>query len=98
MLFRSFSSQRSSDSVFDEMMLASGKYAGVLFQRSKIWDYVGTQVIVEEAGGKFTDFYGKPIDYSKALATTNENYTLCAALPSIYKQLQEIIHSFDSSS
>jgi myo-inositol-1(or 4)-monophosphatase len=29
------------------------------------WDYVAGAVIVEEAGGKVTDFMGKPIDWSK---------------------------------
>jgi len=30
----------------------------------KIWDHAAGTIIVEEAGGKVTDFYGQPIDFS----------------------------------
>lgn len=34
-----------------------------LSPRSKIWDTCGPQVIVEEAGGRLTDLFGRPIRY-----------------------------------
>eukprot|EP00730_Choanoeca_flexa_P003300 TRINITY_DN11359_c0_g3_i3.p2 TRINITY_DN11359_c0_g3~~TRINITY_DN11359_c0_g3_i3.p2 ORF type:complete len:127 (+),score=29.81 TRINITY_DN11359_c0_g3_i3:746-1126(+) len=33
----------------------------------KIWDHAGGMIIVEEAGGKVTDIYGKPLDFSKGI-------------------------------
>ncbi|HIK33399.1 MAG TPA: 3'(2'),5'-bisphosphate nucleotidase [Oscillatoriales cyanobacterium M59_W2019_021] len=33
--------------------------------REKIWDHAAGVIVVEEAGGKVTDMYGKPLDFSK---------------------------------
>jgi 3'(2'), 5'-bisphosphate nucleotidase len=32
--------------------------------REKIWDHAAGVIVVEEAGGKVTDMYGKPLDFS----------------------------------
>ncbi len=84
---------RASGSVFDLAMVAKGKYGGFLCRTSKIWDNVAPQIIVEEAGGVYTDFFGVPIIYESATERTVENYTVCAASPALHKQLQEIIHA-----
>lgn len=83
---------RSSNSVFDVAMLLKGNYGAVLNRTSKIWDNVAIHILVEEAGGKFTDFFGKPMDYIHPLSKVKENYTFCAAPPALHKQLQAIIH------
>lgn len=82
---------RVSNSVFDTVLVASGKYGANLNQTSKIWDNVGQQIIIEEAGGVYTDYFGNPIDYKNPIARANENYTFCAAPPALHKKLQEII-------
>ncbi|MEB3356750.1 MAG: 3'(2'),5'-bisphosphate nucleotidase [Synechococcales bacterium] len=33
--------------------------------REKIWDHAAGAIVVEEAGGRVTDMYGKPLDFSK---------------------------------
>jgi myo-inositol-1(or 4)-monophosphatase len=82
---------RSSNSVFDAVMLAKGKYGGLLNRTSRIWDNVAQQVLIEEAGGAYTDFFGGPVDYSDPLSKVTENYTFCAAPPVLHTQLQKII-------
>lgn len=82
---------RASGSVFDTMMVARGKYGVYLTQTGKIWDNVAQQIIIEEAGGVYTDYFGNPIDYKNPIARANENYTFCAAPPALHKKLQEII-------
>jgi myo-inositol-1(or 4)-monophosphatase len=61
------------------MLVADGRYGGYLNRTSKIWDNVALQIIIEEAGGVFTDFFGKPVDYTNPLTKVNENFTMCAA-------------------
>lgn len=39
--------------------------AGKKKHDEKIWDHAGGMIIVEEAGGKVTDIYGKPLDFSR---------------------------------
>jgi len=83
---------RASNSVFDYMMVAKGNYGAYLNRTTKIWDNAAPQLIIEEAGGVYTDFFGKPIDYSNPLKKSNENFTFCTAAPQLHKQLQSIIH------
>ncbi len=84
---------RSSNSVFDLVMVAKGSYGGWLNLSGKIWDNVGPQIVLEEAGAIYTDFLGNPIDYFDPLTKTKINYTNCVAPPVLHKQLQEIIHN-----
>ncbi len=84
---------RSSNSAFDIMMTARGRYGAFLNQTSKIWDNVAPQIIVEEAGGMWTDFSGQPMDYSNPLTKANDNFTVCAGAPVLHEQLQRIIHA-----
>lgn len=84
---------RTSGSAFDMAMAAKGKYGGYLNRTSKIWDNVAPQILMEEAGGVYTDFFGKPVDYSKPLEKTHINFTACAGPAELHKKLQTIIHS-----
>lgn len=83
---------RSSNSAFDAAMVAKGKYGAFLNRTSKIWDNVAQQVVIEEAGGVYTDFFGKPIDYSSPLSKTKDNFSFCVASPELHRQLLEIIN------
>ncbi len=76
----------------DAAWVCMGKVGGSLNQSSKIWDNVAQQIIIEEAGGICTDFWGNPLDFSNPLERAKENFTYCAAPPELHKQLQEIIH------
>lgn len=86
---------RTTNSVFDVAMVASGKYGAILNKMSKIWDNVAQQVIIEEAGGIYTDFYGNPIDYSNPLSKVKDNFTYCAGAPRLHQQLIDIIKSHE---
>lgn len=82
---------RCSNSVFDTVMVAKGKYGAVLNRSSRIWDNVAQQVLIEEAGGIYTDFFGKSIDYSSPLMKAGSNFSFCAAPPALHDELQRII-------
>jgi len=86
---------RVTNSVYDIMLVANGKFGACLNQPGKIWDSVAQQIIVEEAGGMYTDFWGKPTDYSGHLKRADENFTFCCGAPELHKQLQKIIRSVE---
>ena len=44
-------------------LIASGQIEASIFPGQKAWETGAMQVIVEEAGGKVTDIYGKPMRY-----------------------------------
>lgn len=85
---------RSSGCVFDGMMVAKGKFGAYHHRNTNIWDVVGMQVIIEEAGGVFTKFDGHPMDYSNHLENFKENYPFCTAAPQLHSQLQKIIQNY----
>lgn len=84
---------RSSNSAFDMMMVAKGGYGGFLNKTTKIWDNVAPHIIIEEAGGVYTDFDGVPMNYLNAISRSDENFTCCAASPELHKKLQNLIRS-----
>lgn len=83
---------RSSNSAYDAAFVAKGKYGAWLNRTSKIWDNVAQQIVIEEAGGKYTDFFGNPMIYLDPTNRVDDNFTVCAAPPELHKQLQAIIH------
>lgn len=83
---------RTSNSAFDAVLMTDGRYGASLNQNSKIWDNAAQQIVIEEAGGIYTDFFGQPIDYSDGLQNPEKNFTWCAASPTLHKQLQQITH------
>jgi 3'(2'), 5'-bisphosphate nucleotidase len=62
----------------------------------KIWDHAAGDLIVQEAGGKVTDIYGKPLDFSKG-RTLAANKGVVAASKLIQGQVidavQAVLHS-----
>lgn len=85
---------RSTGSAYDLAMVANGKYGAHLNRTSKIWDNVAQQIIIEEAGGIYTDFFGNKIDYSNPLNKVKSNFSFCAASPIIHKQILSIINKY----
>jgi myo-inositol-1(or 4)-monophosphatase len=83
---------RSANSAFDQMMVARGAYGACLNRSSRIWDNVAPAVIIQEAGGRYTDFFGAPLDFSVSEATIAGNFTWCTAAPVLHDSLQNIIH------
>lgn len=84
-------SMRGSNSVFDAIMTAQGSYGVWLHERSKIWDNVGCHTIIIEAGGIYTDFLGRAMDYSNPLSRMKHNYSFCVGAPALHRQVQKII-------
>lgn len=83
---------RTTNSAYDMFQVAVGAYGASMNKTSKIWDNVAQQIVLEEAGGIYTDYYGKKIDYHNPLEKVDKNYTWCTANPNLHKALQNIIH------
>jgi myo-inositol-1(or 4)-monophosphatase len=84
---------RGSNSTYDSALVAKGRYGASLNRTSKIWDNVAQHIVIEEAGGIYTDFFGNPIDYSNPTGKVDENFTWCAGASMLHAKLQKIIHT-----
>jgi myo-inositol-1(or 4)-monophosphatase len=84
---------RTSNSVYDFVMVLEGQYGAWMNRTSKIWDNVAQECLMVEAGGIYTDFYGAPISYDRPTSKVDVNFTACAGSSSIHEDLQRIVHS-----
>lgn len=84
---------RSTNSIFDGMMVARGAFGVWMHRTTRIWDNVATHIILQEAGCTYTDFYGKPIDYLSWRDNPQKNFTLCGANPSLHAAAQDVVHN-----
>jgi len=57
-----------------------------------LWDLCAPQVILEEAGGRMTDVYGKEFDYSQR-ETANRNGIIAANNDNIYKTVLNLLRN-----
>jgi len=52
---------------YEAMLVASGQVAGAVFPGKTPWDIAAVKVIVEEAGGRVTDLYGREQRYNQPI-------------------------------
>lgn len=82
---------RSSNSVYDAVQVAKGNYGAIINKTSKIWDNVAQQIIIEQAGGIYTDYFGKPVVYTNVMSRMNTNFTFLGAAPKIHKEILKLV-------
>ena len=83
---------RCSNSAFDAVQTACGKYGAWINRSCKIWDVVPLHIILTEAGCVYTDVTGQSPDYTDPLTLIEANFTACAAPPSLHKQLLALVN------
>ncbi|MBI4608766.1 MAG: histidinol phosphate phosphatase [Candidatus Rokubacteria bacterium] len=73
--------QRGFGDYLDYVLVAEGKAELVVEADLKPWDLAPMKLLIEEAGGRFTDFTGQPTIYSgTALATNGKLHARALAL------------------
>lgn len=82
---------RGSNSIYDMAMVLQGKYGAFINRTSKVWDNVAQQILLEEAGGVYTDVDGRAIDYRDILAFPHKNFTFIAASKEIHGALLHVL-------
>ncbi len=82
---------RSTNCLLDLCYTAEGKFGACLNQTTKIWDIAGPSLIIEEAGGKVTDFAGIKLDFSIDSTSYNRNFTVVGSNEILHNELIKII-------
>lgn len=71
-LTKSFAVRRPGSAAIDLSYLAAGRFDGFWEFKLHAWDVAAASLIVTEAGGKITDFEGRPFDiYSDEILASN---------------------------
>jgi 3'(2'), 5'-bisphosphate nucleotidase len=63
--------------------------------REKAWDHAAGAILVEEAGGRVTDLYGKPLDFTLGHRLEN-NTGVIATNGHLHDQVLEVLHKIRS--
>lgn len=64
--------RRLGSAAMDMAYVARGKFEAFYEENLKPWDTAAGKILIEEAGGKITDYYGKPYSiYKKTVLATN---------------------------
>ncbi|GAA2991677.1 inositol monophosphatase family protein [Actinokineospora diospyrosa] len=82
---------RSSNSVFDAVMVARGAYGALLHRSMRIWDIAPIAVLVTEAGGECTDLDGSPLRFDSPTTRHNDVYAVRCARPGLSGVLDTIV-------
>ena len=70
---------RMSNSVFDIAMVLKGAYAAFTHSACRIWDVAAAACLVQESGGRCTDFEGRSHDFRNPLSKIEVNYEVLLA-------------------
>jgi myo-inositol-1(or 4)-monophosphatase len=65
--------RRTGSAALDICNVAAGRMDGFFEMELQPWDYAGASVILEEAGGKITDWQGKKLSYINKTAAIASN-------------------------
>lgn len=82
---------RTTNSAVDDCYVACGRFGGSLFQYNMVWDVAAPSLIVEEAGGVYTDIYGNRLDFRISETSYLRTYTSIAASVGIHAELLPLI-------
>lgn len=81
---KTFTTRITGSAVYDLCLVASGKIDARIYNATKIYDVAAGAVLVNEAGGKITDFQGRPL-------TTNVKDVI-ASNGKVHKDIMEILN------
>ncbi len=65
--------RRSGSAALDLCNVAAGRMDGFYEMELQPWDYAASALILQEAGGRISDWYGKPVDFLNKLPVVASN-------------------------
>jgi myo-inositol-1(or 4)-monophosphatase len=84
---------RGTNSLVDAAFTADGRFGGFYNQNMHLWDIVAPMLVVQEAGGLYTDPQGRPLQLDLSATAADREYAGLAGAPALHRQVVEIIAS-----
>jgi myo-inositol-1(or 4)-monophosphatase len=78
---------RCTNSLVDLLLVAEGKFGGVINLFAKIWDVAAPYLIIKEAGGIMTNINGTSLVFHLSKENIGLNYPIIAGSEAIHKEL-----------
>jgi myo-inositol-1(or 4)-monophosphatase len=78
---------RATNSLVDFCYTMEGRFGGCINLNCKIWDIVPVSLLLPEAGGRFTDLGGEPIEFVLDARTLSRSYRVLGAGKALHRRL-----------
>lgn len=82
---------RASNSLVDPAYTADGRLGGMLNQSTRLWDIAAPMLIVQEAGGLYTDLVGQALDLDISHTAADREYAVLAGAPEVHGSVAAIV-------
>ncbi|MBJ7311210.1 inositol monophosphatase family protein [Rugamonas sp. CCM 8940] len=90
-LLQSVRNVRATNCLLDAAFTADGRIGGVLNHSERLWDIAAPMLIVQEAGGRFTDPQGRPLRLDLSASAAERDYAVLAGAPALHAAVVELL-------
>jgi len=98
-LLRRVRNIRTTNSLMDAAYTADGRLGGMINQSTRLWDIAAPMLLVQEAGGCYTDLVGLPLDLDVSATAGEREYAVLAGAPALHEAVAAMAtETFESSS
>ena len=84
---------RATNSLVDAAYVADGRLGGMVNHSTRVWDIAAPSLIVQEAGGRYTDATGAALRFDLSAAAGERVYQVLAGAPVLHRQMLEVLRS-----
>jgi len=88
---------RATNSLVDAAFTADGRLGGVLNRSTRVWDIAAPMLIVQEAGGLYTDARGQPLVLDVSPAGPEKQYAVLAGAPHLHAEVAALVRSVENT-
>lgn len=82
---------RATNSLVDPAYTSDGRLGGMLNQSTRLWDIAAPMLIVQEAGGMYTDVVGRPLKLDISRTAADKEYAILAGAPALHEAVAVIV-------
>ena len=90
-LLRRVRNIRATNSLVDPAYTAEGRLGGMLNHSTRLWDIVAPLLIVQEAGGLYTDVAGQALVLDISHAAADKEYAVLAGAPTLHEAVATLV-------
>lgn len=83
---------RTTNCLIDAAYTADGRFGGMINHSMRLWDFAAPMLIVEEAGGLYTDITGRRLELDISPDASAREYAVLAGAPSLHHEVVEIVN------
>lgn len=94
-LLRQVRNVRATNSLVDAAYTADGRLGGMLNWNTRIWDIAAPMLLIQEAGGCYTDVHGKSLELDVSPAAGAQEYAVLAGSKALHRAVVEIVRKSD---